>query len=461
MTTFQSFNLSPVLLTALERLNISEPSPIQQLAIPHALEGKDLLASAQTGTGKTFAYLLPLLMHLAKNPKDCAMILTPTRELAIQVKDNLIKFLERSQYFALLIGGEPMFKQFDQLRRNPQIIVGTPGRINDHLNRGRLNVSRTTFLVLDEMDRMLDLGFMEQLETIFEALPENRQTLMFSATVPPHIEKLSQKFLNKPERVLAGSTTQPIAQIQQDIIHTSDKFNHLIKELGTREGTVIVFVKTKISAEDISERLQDLNHRAEALHGGLQQRKRERVIRSFRHQKSRIIVATDVAARGLDIDHVRHVINYDLPQCPEDYIHRIGRTGRAGAQGFALCLIGPEDRRQWRAINQLMSGEKVTRLPMGGGAGARRSSGFAGKPSFGRRDSEGGRGGPEGRKLSPFANRNAPFERSERFSKEGGRGRGSFSPFAKAGDDNASGENRRKRSFGNSKKRFVKEDRWA
>ena len=437
MTTFKEFGLPEAIIQALERLNITTPTPIQAEAIPLAIEGHDVLGTAQTGTGKTLAYIAPLCMNLLASPNNSALVMTPTRELAIQVRDMIEKILSRKPQFenALLIGGDPMIKQLGQLRRKPQLIIGTPGRINDHLNRGSLNLNNTQFLVLDEVDRMLDMGFSEQLETIIEVMHEKRQTLMFSATMPDNIVRLSKRYLRDPKRIIVGSTTTPIAHIKQDVIHTShsEKFAHLLRELNEREGSVIVFVKTKMSCEDLKERLCDEHHSADAIHGDLHQRKRERVVKSFRANKSRIMVATDIAARGLDVPHIRHVINYDLPQCPEDYIHRIGRTGRAGAEGSALCLLAPDDRHKWRAINQLMNPGAPIDFPKGarsergssdrkrsgggfggggrsgGFGGGGRSSGFGGKPSnFG-----GGRPGGFGGKPSEFGERSRKPVRSE------------------------------------------------
>jgi ATP-dependent RNA helicase DeaD len=402
---FKSFGLPEELLLALERLSITIPTPIQAEAVPFGLDGKDVLGSAQTGTGKTLAYLLPLCTNLLASTENSALIMTPTRELAIQVQDMANKLLAKKPQFeiALLIGGDPMGKQLGQLRRRPQLIIGTPGRINDHLNRGSLNLSRTQFLVLDETDRMLDMGFSEQLETIIEVMHETRQTLMFSATMPKNIVRIANQYLSDPARITVGSTTQPVTHIKQDIIHTShsEKFAHLLRELNEREGSAIVFVKTKIGAEDLKERLCDEHHSADAIHGDLHQRKRERVVKSFRANKSRIMVATDIAARGLDVPHIRHVINYDLPQCPEDYIHRIGRTGRAGAEGSALCLLAPDDRHKWRAISQLMNPGAPIDFP--GGKSEGRSDGNRRRNSGGGGFGGGGRSGGFGGERRSFA----------------------------------------------------------
>lgn len=365
MTTFNEMGLPPLLLKALDRLQFNTPTPIQEKAIPIALKGGDILGSAQTGTGKTAAFALPIITHLMNDPQACALILTPTRELATQVAAAIETMIPvQNIKMALLIGGESYHKQFKQLQAQPRIVVGTPGRVNDHLARNTLQLGRTRFLVLDETDRMLDMGFGVQIEKIVKFLPQKRQTMLFSATLPPEIVKLSSKYLYKPERVAAGSTITAAPKIQQELIHTSDadKHQNLLDQLNQRTGSVIIFVKTKYGTEKLANKLNKLQHSADAIHGDLQQRRRDRVIRDFRDQKYRILVATDVAARGLDIPHIEHVINYDLPQCPEDYIHRIGRTARAGAEGAAVNFLTPSDASKWRAIHRLMNpGEKQER----------------------------------------------------------------------------------------------------
>jgi len=359
MTTFASFGLPSFLNESLDRMSIKIPTPIQGKAIPPGLEGLDILASAQTGTGKTLAYLIPLVTNLLKDSHSSALVLAPTRELAAQIQQAAHALFGKNTSLntALLIGGESMGKQLSALRRNPRLIVGTPGRINDHLQRRTLRLQETRFLVLDEMDRMLDMGFTEALQKIVGHLPKERQTFMFSATMPPSIKTLSLTYLTDPQHISVGSTTAPSLQIKQETLQTSanDKFPSLIKELNDREGSVIIFVKTKHGADRLAEKLSRQNHPAAAIHGDLKQRKRDEVIRDFRNLKHRIMVATDLAARGLDIPHIKHVINYDLPQCPEDYIHRIGRTGRAGMEGSALSLIAPEDNQKWRRIHSLMN----------------------------------------------------------------------------------------------------------
>lgn len=368
MENFHSLGLPQSLMRALDAMKFETPTPIQAQAIPAALEGKDILGSAQTGTGKTGAFGIPLVAKLMNNSRGSALVVLPTRELAQQVEVALKAMLGKGSPIktALLIGGDSMPKQISQLRARPRIIVGTPGRINDHLERGSLMLHDASFLVLDETDRMLDMGFEVQLERIFKYLPKVRQTLMFSATLPPNIVKISSKYLSDPVRVSVGSTSAPIAKITQETIQLSEdeKYPELLKQLEARTGSVIIFAKTKYGTEKLAKRLRKDNHSADAIHGDLRQNQRERAIQSFRDKKHRILVATDIAARGLDIPHIEHVINYDLPQCPEDYIHRIGRTGRAGAEGSAINLLTPADGEKWRAINRLMNpGVKMDPAP--------------------------------------------------------------------------------------------------
>jgi superfamily II DNA/RNA helicase len=361
MQNFDALNLPTPLRDALMRLQFTTPTPIQAAAIPHILDGKDILGTAQTGTGKTGAFGIPLIAKLLTNPRSMALVMTPTRELAAQVMKMLQHFLgaHKSIRTALLIGVEAMLKQFSQLRARPRLVVGTPGRINDHLRRETLILDDANFLVLDETDRMLDMGFGVQIDEVLRYMPHERQTLLFSATMPANIVKLSSKYLKDPVRVSLGSTTTPIASISQENIQISEaeKYDRLLAQLDKREGSIIVFVKTKFGADRMAKKLRAMKHEADAIHGGLRQNRRDKAIAAFRNKNCRIMVATDVAARGLDIPHIEHVINYDLPQCPEDYIHRIGRTGRAGATGAAANLITPEDGKKWQAICRLLNPE--------------------------------------------------------------------------------------------------------
>ena len=357
MKKFSDFNLTPPVLTALKKLNLSEPTPIQALSIPLAMEGRDLLGTAQTGTGKTFAFGIPLVNHLALNKDSCALILTPTRELALQVLTALKSLTSKDNLLdaALLIGGDPIQKQLKQLKK-ARLVVGTPGRMKDHLKRNSLKLNKFDYLVLDETDRMLDMGFVDDIKAIIEKLPSH-QTLLFSATLPKNISDLAQKFLNKPERVNVGKENTPIIDIKQEVRNVSqkEKYDQLKIELLERTGSIVLFVKTKRSADKIALQLRKDKFDAEAIHGDLRQSKREKVLMKFRKNRFQILVATDVAARGLDIPLIEHVINYDIPQNPEDYIHRIGRTARAGAKGSSLTFLTPTDQKNWYLIEKLIN----------------------------------------------------------------------------------------------------------
>jgi ATP-dependent RNA helicase DeaD len=375
MTDFSQFGLPAQLNTALERMKYTIPTPIQLQAIPLALKGHDILGSAQTGTGKTAAFGIPLVAKILNNPRGNAIVLTPTRELAAQVMTVITGLLGQRSFVqaALLIGGDSMHKQTAQLKMRPRIIVGTPGRINDHLERGNLILHDTNFLVLDETDRMLDMGFGIQIDRIVKFLPATRQTLMFSATIPPEIVKMSAKYLKSPERIAVGSVNTPIVKIQQEIIHVNDsgKYDELNKQIAARNGSIIVFVKTKRGADRLSERLNKQGNKTDTIHG-------------------------DFAARGLDIPHIEHVINYDLPQCPEDYIHRIGRTGRNGSEGSAVCLISPDDSMKWRAIHRLLNPNEAPPHMPRAAAGEGNQRNYGSKKPFGGGNRKGGKTGGAG-----------------------------------------------------------------
>lgn len=391
MTTFNDFGLDAVLTRSLEHMKYDKPTPIQEKAIPVAIQGNDVLGSAQTGTGKTAAFSIPLVQHLLTNERSTALVLTPTRELGKQVMDVMKQLLGPKSRIktAFLIGGDPYHKQNSQLSRRPRLIVGTPGRINDHLKRGSLELDQTDFLVLDEMDRMLDMGFSVQIDEILKHMPKQRQTLMFSATMPKKITQMADKYLNKPERIAIGGDNMTAKNIKQEILRVKQEEKHdvLVEELHARDGSVIVFVKTKHGADKMAKKLKNADIAADAIHGDLKQRQRERVIKAYRAKQFRVLVATDVIARGLDVPHVEHVINFDLPRMPEDYIHRIGRTARAGASGNALCLIAPQDGRLWAAIERLMDPDaKPANDDENRGKGKKRGrnrGGFKGKDSNG------------------------------------------------------------------------------
>ena len=357
MHQFSQYAISANLLTALNKLKLTNATPIQHMSIPLALDGRDLLGTAQTGTGKTFAFGIPLINHLMKSTDNAAIILTPTRELATQVLVALKSLTQQKDKLdtALLIGGDSIEKQIRQLKK-ARLVVGTPGRMNDHLKRKSLKLNQFNFLVLDETDRMLDMGFITDIKTIISHLPTH-QTLLFSATLPKKISEMAQKFLNHPERISVGETNLPTINILQEIrkINQSEKFEQLKLELLERTGSVILFVKTKRSADKIARQLRSEKFNAEAIHGDLRQSRRDKVMMKFRKNVFQILVATDVAARGLDIPLIEHVINYDIPQNPEDYIHRIGRTARAGTKGKALTFITPADKKNWGLVEKLIN----------------------------------------------------------------------------------------------------------
>ncbi|UWI83032.1 DEAD/DEAH box helicase [Wolbachia endosymbiont of Howardula sp.] len=349
MNSFLDMNLHVSLMQALDRNKLSIPTPIQARVIPLAIQGRDILGSAQTGTGKTLAFALPIITKLLEQPNAfTAMIIVPTRELAHQVTNEIQKLLSQDSILkiALLIGGDPIFKQLNQLRKKPQIIIGTPGRIIDHLYRNTLSTRNIGILVLDETDRMFDMGFGVQIEKIVQYVPKLRQTLMFSATLPTNIVQLAEKFLNQPERISIDSQSQVSTRIKEEVIYAleSEKYKKLIIELLHREGSIIIFVRTKQGAHDLAYKLNKDSYRVSELHGDLRQHKRESAINAFRRGSIQIMVATDIAARGLDIPHIQHVMNYDIPQSQIDYIHRIGRTARAGSEGHAVSFVTPQDK---------------------------------------------------------------------------------------------------------------------
>ena len=356
---FSELKIENKLKKSIEQADFTTPTPIQSQSLPKSLAGKDILGTAQTGTGKTLAFTIPMINKLIKDKSAMALIVCPTRELATQVMQTVLKLNVREIGIgnALLIGGESMQKQLRKLNKRARIIIGTPGRINDHLERKSLNLSKVNYLVLDETDRMLDMGFTPQIEQILRFVPKEHQTLLFSATLPDNILKISQKYLSNPERISVGSLSTPIDKIKQETFETSQdkKYHELINQLVERSGSILVFVKTKHGADKIVKRLKYDGHKADAIHGNLRQSKRDRVINGFRNGHSRILIATDVAARGLDIPVIKHVINYDLPQVPEDYVHRVGRTGRAGKEGTALTFLTPNDRNMWRSIQKLIN----------------------------------------------------------------------------------------------------------
>ena len=359
MENFYNLGISKEILSNLKFLKLLKPTPVQQQAIQPGSEGKDILAIANTGTGKTAAFGIPIIQRLNKNKSLSAIILTPTRELAVQVGKHIRDLMGSNIKIksAVLIGGDSMKKQIQLIKQNPRIFIGTPGRINDHITRKTLNLKNINILVLDETDRMLDLGFIQQIQKIMNYLPAKKQTLLFTATLPKNIKNISDEYLFKPIKISVEKKENILRNIDHCILNIkqADKYEKLFEEVNRREGSILVFMKTKHSSKRIFLKLQKDGVSVNAIHGNVRQNKRLSILNGFRNQKFRVLVATDVAARGLDISHIEHVINYDLPQRTEDYIHRIGRTARAGKKGSALSFISENDQNIWKDINKLIN----------------------------------------------------------------------------------------------------------
>lgn len=350
-TSFADLNLSAALLKALDDLKFVTPSPVQQQTIPLMLQRRDLIGQAQTGTGKTAAFALPILQLLIPNQQSPqALILAPTRELAIQVAEHFETLSAHmpGTRITVLCGGQDYRPQLKKLRDGAQIVVGTPGRILDHIDRGTLNLDNLSTFVLDEADEMLRMGFIEDVETILAKLPAKKQIALFSATMPPRIRQIANRYLNDPLSVEIRMETATVKSIEQRFLFASQaqKPDALLRILAAEECQgVIVFVRTKSSTEEVAEILQEQGHRAMAIHGDITQALRERIIVQFKQGAIDILVATDVAARGLDVDRVTHVINYDMAHDCETYVHRIGRTGRAGRSGVTILFATPKESR--------------------------------------------------------------------------------------------------------------------
>ncbi|HEX5580934.1 MAG TPA: DEAD/DEAH box helicase [Gemmatimonadaceae bacterium] len=360
---FAALGLSEPIVEALHALGYEEPTPIQREAIPPLLEGHDLLGLAATGTGKTAAFALPLLERIGprsgRRDGVCALILVPTRELAMQVAEAVHKYGKGLGTRVLAVyGGQPISQQLRVLGRGVDVVVATPGRALDHLRRGSLDASGVQVVVLDEADEMLDMGFAEDLEAILEGMPEERQSALFSATMAPRVAGIAERHLKDPVRVtVARETAAPgeVPRVRQVayVVRREHKPTALGRVLDMENPTsAIVFCRTRTEVDSLTETLAGRGWAAEALHGGLSQEQRDRVMRRFRDGATELLVATDVAARGLDIEHVSHVVNYDVPSAPDAYVHRIGRTGRAGREGVAITLAEPREHRLLRNIEQ-------------------------------------------------------------------------------------------------------------
>ncbi|UDM51413.1 DEAD/DEAH box helicase [Cupriavidus sp. MP-37] len=474
---FATLGLDAAILRALSELNYNTPTPVQAQAIPAFLAGRDLLVSSQTGSGKTAAFMLPAIQRISEMPapqrptepakrmkgkrprpapaQPALLVLTPTRELALQVTEAAAKYGRnlRRIVCASILGGMPYPKQLAALAKMPDILVATPGRLLDHIDAGRIDLSALQMLVFDEADRMLDMGFADDIDAIVNATPASRQTLMFSATLDARIAQLASRQLKDPQRIEIAAARADQSHIEQrlhftdDMSHKERLLDHLLRDASLKQA--IVFTATKRDADSLAERLSDTGFSAGALHGDMTQGARNRTLTALRRGNLRVLVATDVAARGIDVPDITHVVNFDLPKQAEDYVHRIGRTGRAGRSGIAINLVNHNDMFQWRRIERftnqrvdasVIEGLEPRRAP-------KPRSNFGGKPGGGRGDFRGNGGGNGGyrggersfgeRKFGGGENRTGFGER-----KFGGESRGfgnraeGARPF---GDDNRGG----------------------
>ncbi|HHV71134.1 MAG TPA: DEAD/DEAH box helicase [Clostridia bacterium] len=361
--SFADFKINKKILHAVVDMGFEAPSPIQSMTIPLLLSGKDVIGQAQTGTGKTAAFGIPIVEKITSRELQ-ALIITPTRELAIQIAEEIKNIGKYKRINVLPIyGGQPIERQIRGIKRGIQVIVGTPGRILDHLQRKTLNLNKINIVVLDEADEMLDMGFIEDIENILSYAPQTRQTILFSATMPPELLALAKKYMNNPEYISVIKEQITVPTIEQYYFESKEK--NKVEDLCqvidmAQPEKALIFCRTKKRVDSLVENLRIRGYIADGLHGGLTQRQREKVMQNFRKGNIELLVATDVAARGLDIDQLSHVINFDIPQDPESYVHRIGRTGRAGRSGVAYTFITPEEYKHLRAIEKVIK-QRVNR----------------------------------------------------------------------------------------------------
>ena len=359
-TLFSQFSISPALLAKLNHNKFTTPTPVQAGAIPPALEGRDVLATAQTGTGKTLSFLLPIVEMLQKTPEKTAhaLVLLPTRELAMQV-EKAYRTIRPSQndMVALVVGGMAEGPQLDTIRRGARLIVATPGRLEDYIKRRLVKLETIKMLVFDEVDRMLDMGFQPAIARICAELPKQRQTLCYSATLEGAVREVAQRYLNNPVRIEIGQVSKPAESVDLRAFEvTKDQKQELLEHLlGADQGSFLVFVRTKHGADRLARRLSRSGHAATQIHGDRTQSQRNSALRSFTEGKHRVLVATDVAARGIDVKNIAHVVNYDMPKLAEDFVHRVGRTGRASRRGTASTFAMPEERNDLKKIEKSLA----------------------------------------------------------------------------------------------------------
>ncbi|ANN69031.1 DEAD/DEAH box helicase [Bordetella bronchialis] len=455
--SFESLGLAPTLLSALQEAGFDTPTSVQAAAIPQAMAGHDLMVSSQTGSGKTAAFMLPALHRVAQMPANKGtgvqvLVLTPTRELALQVNDATRQYGKnlRDLRTATVVGGMPYGVQLKALSRRVDVLVATPGRLIDHLQSGRVKLNTVHTLVLDEADRMLDMGFIEDIETIVGRLPEERQTLLFSATLDGTVAKLAAKMMREPQRIEIAGQKDKHSNITQSLLYADDAahkmqlLDHVLRDAALDQA--IVFTATKRGADDLADRLADQGFAAAALHGDMNQRQRTRTLSMLQRRQLKVLVATDVAARGIDVQGISHAVNFDLPMQAEDYVHRIGRTGRAGRDGLAFTLATHAERHKIRRIEHFI-GQTLTPQVIAGLEPKRTPRPFerGSKPGFGKRpfnrDSRGGFGARgfedrprrDGRDGAAPQQREFSGDRPQRGWRDGDRGFQGGRPYAGEG----------------------------
>ncbi|HEX7722007.1 MAG TPA: DEAD/DEAH box helicase [Pyrinomonadaceae bacterium] len=387
---FSQLGLAPAQLSACKSLGYNEPTPIQRQAIPVILSGRDVIGCAETGTGKTAAFLLPILQNIGERsrPGLRVLVLAPTRELALQIQKNYGELNRaKANRSVIAIGGANIRTQISELRKGACVLIATPGRLLDLTERGSVNLSTIEVLVLDEADRMLDMGFLPAIRRVLSMLPTKRQTLLFSATMSANIEQLARSTMKEPKLIEVNTRGQAATMVEQTAYHVEQHSKTaLLLELLEKEREpferVLVFTRTRRGAERLSHILKARDHSVNRIHADRSQPQREAALREFSDGRARVLVATDIAARGLDVDSVSHVINYDVPAAPEDYVHRVGRTGRAGNQGKAITIVAPVDELSMRAIERL-TGQAVKRVVPKGFGGAQILDALPGKPIAG------------------------------------------------------------------------------
>ncbi|SDY02738.1 ATP-dependent RNA helicase DeaD [Paenibacillus sp. CF384] len=459
MAGFEQLGIARERTLSLQHEGIHEATPIQEGAIPVIMQGSDVICQAQTGTGKTLAFLLPMLEKIRPEREELqGLILTPTRELALQITTELKKRLATKDEFSVLAvyGGQDVESQLRKLKRAVHIVVATPGRLLDHIRRGTVKLGSVKMLVLDEADQMLHMGFLTEVEEILSQMPYRKQTMLFSATMPGGVRSLAQRFMIEPKDITVRAPQVTLKAIRQLTVEVGakDKMEQLQRLLGEYNPYLgVIFVRTKKRASALNEFLQENGFNSDELHGDLTQSKREQVMKKFRDAKIHLLVATDVAARGLDVEGITHVFNFDIPENAESYIHRIGRTGRAGEDGLAITLVSPHDRLELAAIekgiNQPIPREKNrvgapirtsvmddTPDRQGGGArkssGASRRGGTSGQAASGKWENKGGRSGQQGRKSRSGFGGNID-------SRKAGSGGGAYGGAAKRGESRGAG----------------------